>query len=321
MIPTPVAVQSKPTAVRKQTFWFKVKKYKALLIMILPGFVYIFINNYLPMFGIVIAFKDINYAVGIWASDWVGLSNFEFLFSTDDAFIITRNTVLYNAVFICLNITLAVTVALLLNEIRLRLLSRIYQSVIIIPSLLSWVIVGYLSYSFLSIEYGFINRLVLQPLGMDPIAWFSQPKYWPYILVAVNTWKNVGYASVIYLAAIMGINHEYYEAATLDGASRFQQIRSITIPLITPVIIILFILAVGGIFRADFGLFYQVTLNQGAILSTTNVIDTYVYRALLQMGNVGMAAAAGLYQSIVGFFLVLGTNYLVRKINPENALF
>lgn len=321
MNPTTTTLNSNRIVVRKKTFWKNVKKYRALLLMTLPGFVYIFINNYLPMFGIVIAFKDINYALGLWASDWVGLSNFEFLFSTQDAFIITRNTVLYNLVFIVLNTTLAVGVAILINEIRRKFIARLYQSVIIIPSLLSWVIVGYLSYSFLSIEYGFINKLILQPLGFDPISWFSHAKYWPYILVIVNTWKTVGFASVIYLAAIMGINNEYYEAATLDGASRFQQIKSITIPLITPVIVILFILAVGGIFRADFGLFYQVTLNQGAILSTTNVIDTYVYRALLQMGNVGMAAAAGLYQSIIGFFLVLGTNYLVRKVSNDNALF
>lgn len=321
MTPTTTTTNSKVIVARKKTFWGKVKKYRALLLMILPGFAYIFINNYLPMFGIVIAFKNINYALGLWASDWVGLSNFEFLFSTEDAYIITRNTVLYNLVFITLNTTLAVGVALLINEIRLKFIAKMYQSIIIIPSLLSWVIVGYLSYSFLSIEYGFINKLILQPLGIEAISWFSEPKFWPYILVIVNTWKGVGFASVIYLAAIVGINGEYYEAATLDGASKFQQITSITIPLITPVILILFILAVGGIFRADFGLFYQVTLNQGAILSTTNVIDTYVYRALLQMGNVGMAAAAGLYQSVIGFFLVLGTNYIVKKVSSDNALF
>lgn len=321
MIPTPITIKSKIIVRRKKTLWENIKKYRALLLMILPGFVYIFINNYLPMFGIIIAFKDINYAVGIWASEWVGFSNFEFLFSTEDAFIITRNTVLYNIVFIVLNTSLAVGVALLINEIRLKFVARMYQSIIIIPSLLSWVIIGYLSYSFLSIEYGFINNLILEPLGIDPVSWFSHAKYWPYILVTVNTWKSVGFASVIYLAAIMGINREYYEAATLDGASKIQQMKSITIPLITPVIVILFILAIGGIFRADFGLFYQVTLNQGAILSTTNVIDTYVYRALLQMGNVGMAAAAGLYQSIIGFFLVLGTNYIVRKVSNDNALF
>lgn len=262
MNPTTTAIKSNITVAK--TFWGKVKKYRALLLMILPGFVYIFINNYLPMFGIIIAFKNINYALGIWASEWVGFSNFEFLFSTEDAYIITRNTVLYNLVFIVLNTSLAVGVAILINEIRLKIVARLYQSVIIIPSLLSWVIVGYLSYSFLSIEYGFINKLILQPLGFDPISWFSHAKYWPYILVTVNTWKSVGFASVIYLAAIMGINSEYYEAATLDGASRLQQIRSITIPLITPVIVILFILAIGGIFRADFGLFYQVSIQDNA---------------------------------------------------------
>ncbi|HEY0827314.1 MAG TPA: ABC transporter permease subunit [Bacilli bacterium] len=289
--------------------------------MTLPGLIYFFFNNYLPMVGVLIAFKNIDYAKGIWASDWVGLSNFEFLFSTEDAFIITRNTVLYNLVFIFLNITIAVSVALLLNEIRRKLASRFYQSIILIPFLLSAVILGYLAYSFLSIEYGFINKLILEPLGINAISWYSEPKYWPFILVIVNTWKSVGYYSVIYLAAIMGINSEYYEAAKLDGAGRWQQMKSITIPLITPVIMIMFLLQVGGVFYADFGLFYQVTLNSGAILSTTNVIDTYVYRALLQMGNVGMASAAGLYQSVLGFLLIYGTNYIVSKVNDENALF
>lgn len=289
--------------------------------MTLPGIVYFFFNNYLPMVGVLIAFKDINYAKGIWASDWVGFKNFEFLFSTEDAFIITRNTILYNLVFILLNVTLAVLIALLLNEIRRKFLARLYQSIILLPILLSAVILGYLVFSFLSIEYGFVNKLILEPLGIDAISWYSEPKYWPYILVLVYAWKSMGYASIIYLAAIIGIDSEYYDAAKLDGAGRWQQMRSITIPLITPVIVILTILAIGKVFYADFGLFYQVTLNSGAIMSTTNVIDTYVYRALLQMGDVGMASAAGLYQSVLGFFLVLGTNYIAGKINEENALF
>lgn len=321
MIPTQTAIRTNTIVVPKKSLWALIKKYKVLLFMTMPGIVYFFFNNYLPMVGVLIAFKNINYAKGIWASDWVGFSNFEFLFSTEDAFIITRNTVLYNLVFIFLNITIAVAVSLLLNEIRRKLASRFYQSIILIPFLLSAVILGYLAYSFLSIEYGFINKLILEPLGVDGISWYSEPKYWPYILVIVNTWKSVGYYSVIYLAAIMGINSEYYEAARLDGAGRWQQMKSITIPLITPVIMIMFILQVGGVFYADFGLFYQVTLNSGAILSTTNVIDTYVYRALLQMGNVGMASAAGLYQSVLGFLLVFGTNYIVSKVNDENALF
>jgi putative aldouronate transport system permease protein len=321
LAPTKTVINQNAIVVRKKSLWMLIKKYKVLLLMTLPGIIYFFFNNYLPMLGIMIAFKDINYAKGIWASDWVGFKNFEFLFSTEDAFVITRNTMLYNLAFIFLNITIGVAIALLLNEIRRKLASRFYQSIILIPFLLSTVILGYLVFSFLSIEYGFINKLILEPLGVTSISWYSEPKYWPYILIIVNTWKSVGYYSIVYLAAIMGINSEYYDAAKLDGAGRWQQMRLITIPLITPVIVILGILQVGGVFYADFGLFYQVTMNSGAILSTTNVIDTYVYRALLQMGNVGMASAASLYQSVLGFLLVFGTNYIVSKINNENALF
>ena len=321
MIPAKTITNTNAIVARKKSFWMLIKKYKVLLFMTFPGIIYFFFNNYLPMFGILIAFKNINYAKGIWASDWVGFKNFEFLFSTEDAFIITRNTILYNLVFILLNVTLAVLIALLLNEIRRKFLARLYQSIILLPILLSAVILGYLVFSFLSIEYGFVNKLILEPLGISAISWYSEPKYWPYILVIVYAWKSMGYASIIYLAAIIGIDSEYYDAAKLDGAGRWQQMRSITIPLITPVIVILTILAIGKVFYADFGLFYQVTLNSGAIMSTTNVIDTYVYRALLQMGDVGMASAAGLYQSVLGFFLVLGTNYIAGKINEENALF
>ncbi|QGR00185.1 sugar ABC transporter permease [Paenibacillus psychroresistens] len=289
--------------------------------MTLPGFVYFLINSYLPMVGIIIAFKNVDFMKGIWASDWVGLKNFEFLFSTEDAFIITRNTLLYNLSFIVLNLVFAVGIAILLNEIRRKILAKLYQSIILLPYLLSWVIVGYVGYSFLSIEYGFINKWIIEPLGLDSISWYSESKYWPYILPIVNTWKNVGYYSIVYLAAIVGIDQEYYEAAKLDGAGKWQMIRTITIPLIAPIIIIMTLLQVGRIFFADVGLFFQVTLQSGAIMSTTNVLDTYVYRALLQMGDIGMASAAGLYQSIIGFILVLTANYVVSRFSKENSLF
>ncbi|WP_156158147.1 ABC transporter permease subunit, partial [Gordoniibacillus kamchatkensis] len=193
--------------------------------------------------------------------------------------------------------------------------------VMFLPFFLSMVVVGYLGFSMLSEEFGFINKTVLEPLGLHPIAWYSEPKYWPFILPIVNLWKNIGYSSVIYLAAIIGIDTEYYEAALIDGASKWQQITRITIPLIMPVIIITTLLAVGKILNADFGLFYQVPLDAGALYSTTNVIDTYVYRALMAVGDIGMSSAAGLYQAVVGFVLVLGANLIVRKISKENALF
>ncbi|KRE51294.1 ABC transporter permease [Paenibacillus sp. Soil522] len=309
------------TGSSRASFWKKLRKHHILLLMTVPGILYFLINNYLPMFGIIIAFKDLNYALGILGSDWVGFKNFEFLFRTDRAYLITRNTVLYNALFILINVILGVGVSILLNELKKKLMSRFYQSIILLPYLLSAVIVSYLAFSFLSVEYGFINKLILEPLGMNAITWYSEPKYWPYILTIVNVWKSVGYFSIIYLAAIVGIDTEYYEAATLDGASKWQQVRSITVPLLMPVIMILTLLQVGKIFNADFGLFYQVPMNSGALISTTDVIDTYVYRALLQMGDVGMASAAGLYQSVLGFLVIFGVNYIVRKINSDHALF
>ncbi|WP_420852193.1 ABC transporter permease [Paenibacillus hamazuiensis] len=299
----------------------RIWKYSPLYLMMLPGIVYMIINNYLPMFGLFIAFKDINFVKGIWASDWVGLQNFKFLFQSTEAYVITRNTLLYNAAFIVIGLVVAISFAILLNEIKSRLASRLYQSIIILPFLISMVLVSYLVYSLLSIESGFLNKTILPALGIEPISWYNEPKYWPFILTVVHTWKGAGYACIVYLAAIVGIDPEYYEAATLDGASKWQQIRMITIPLITPVIIILTLLAIGRIFYSDFGLFYQVPMNAGALFSTTNVVDTYVFRGLLQLGDIGMSSAAGFYQSLVGFVLVIVSNYVIRKVNKENALF
>ncbi|WP_307607081.1 sugar ABC transporter permease [Paenibacillus sp. V4I9] len=289
--------------------------------MVIPEIIYLIINNYLPMFGLIIAFKDVNFTKGIWASDWVGFKNFEYLFKTSDAMLITRNTILYNSAFIIINLIIAVGVAILLNEVKKKLFARFYQSVILIPYLISMVIVGYLVLAMLSGETGYINKQILPMLGMDPISWYSEAKYWPYILTFVNIWKHVGYLCVIYLAAIIGIDPEYYEAARIDGASKWQQITNITIPLITPVIVIMTLLQIGRIFYSEFGLFYQVPLDTGALFPTTNVIDTYVYRALLRLGDIGMSSAAGLYQSVVGFILVLISNYEVSKRNSDNALF
>lgn len=305
----------------KRTFWKQMNRYKALWLMALPGIIYLLLNNYLPMFGTIIAFKNINYAKGIWKSDWVGFKNFEYLFSTSDAFIITRNTLLYNTVFIVITLICSVSLAIMLNEVRKQLAKKFYQSALLLPYFLSAVIVAYLVYSLLSSEYGFLNKIVLPLFGQDPVSWYNEPKYWPYILVIVNTWKGVGYSCVIYIAAIVGIDNEYYEAAKIDGASKWQQIRHITVPLLMPVITTMVLLSIGRIFYADFGLFYQVPLDSGMLLPVTNVIDTYVYRGLLQLGDLGMSSAAGLYQSLVGFVLVLVSNAIVRKFNRDQALF
>ncbi|WP_419874893.1 ABC transporter permease [Candidatus Pristimantibacillus sp. PTI5] len=299
----------------------KWKKYAPLFLLMIPGLAYLIINNYLPMFGMIIAFKDINYAKGILGSDWIGFKNFEYLFKTTDAYIITRNTILYNVLFILINTVGAIATAILLNEVRKKFFQRFYQSIIILPHLISMVIVSYLVYAMLSSDTGFINNTVLPIFGMDNISWYSEKQYWPYILTIVNIWKGVGFLSVVYLASIISIDPEYYEAATLDGASRWQQIRTITLPLIMPVITMMTLLAIGRIFYSDFGLFYQVPMDSGVLAETTNVIDTYVYRALMNLGDVGMSSAAGVYQSIVGFVLVIVSNYIVRKYNKENALF
>ncbi|MFF2889388.1 ABC transporter permease [Paenibacillus sp. NPDC057967] len=299
----------------------KAMKYKMLYIMLIPGIVYLLINNYVPMLGMIIAFKDINFAKGILGSDWVGFKNFEYLFKTADAYIITRNTILYNLVFIVVNLVVAVGLAILLNEMKNRFLSRFYQSVVLLPYLISSVIIGYLVFSLLSAETGLMNKTIMPWLGIDPVMWYNEPGYWPYILTFVKIWSTAGYLCIIYFAAVVGIDQEYYEAATLDGANKFQQILKITIPLITPVIVIMTLMQIGRIFYSDFGLFYQVTLDSGVLLPTTNVIDTYVYRSLLRNGDIGMSSAAGLYQSVVGFIIILASNYAVKKINPDNSLF
>lgn len=301
--------------------WLKLKSYAPLYLLAIPGLVYLLINNYLPMLGLVIAFKDVNFSKGILASEWVGFRNFEYLFRTSDAYIITRNTLLYNAVFIVLNLVIAVGLAILLNEIRNKVMARFYQSVVLLPHLISMVIVSYLGYAFLSMDTGLLNKSILPLFGLQEIGWYNEPDYWPYILTFVNTWKGAGFLCVVYLAAIVGIDKEYYEAAMLDGASKWQQIRTITLPLIGPVITIMTLLAIGRIFYSDFGLFYQVPMDSGSLFNVTNVIDTYVYRGLMRLGDIGMSSAAGMYQSLVGFVLVLLSNYVVRKINRENALF
>lgn len=308
-------------SIHKGTKLNSMSRYIPLMVMCLPGLIYLVINNYIPMAGLVIAFKEYNYAKGIFGSDWIGFKNFEFLFRTRDAFVITRNTVLYNLLFIVINTAGSIVTAVLLSEVASKLLLRIYQTVILLPYLISIVIVSYLAYAFLATDVGFINKSILPLFGKEAVTWYLEAKHWPVILPVVSFWKGVGFTSVIYLSSIVGIDRTFYEAAELDGATKLQGVRHITIPLIAPVITMMLLLSVGRIFYSDFGLFFQVPMNSGAIYSTTNVIDTYVYRGLMQLNNIGMAAAAGLYQSIVGFILVISSNFLVRRFNPDNALF
>lgn len=234
---------------------------------------------------------------------------------------ITRNTILYNLLFIALNTVIGVCIAILLNEVRKKTALKVYQTVILLPYLFSMIIISYVVFAFLSTDTGLLNKGILQPLGMAPVSWYNEAKYWPIILPIVNTWKAFGFQSIIFFATVVAIDNSYFEAAQLDGASKLQQIWFITLPFLKPVVIMMTLLAVGKIFYSDFGLFYQVTQNSGAIFSTTNTIDTYVYRALTQMGDVGMASAVGVYQSVVGFILVLVVNLVVKKLSPEDAMF
>lgn len=298
-----------------------IKQFLPFYLIALPGLFYLLINNYMPMFGLIIAFKRYNYSKGILGSDWIGFKNFDFLFRTNDAFIIFRNTILYNVAFIIFGIIFGVTVAILLNEIMNKFASRFYQTVILLPNLMSMVIIAYLVYALLNPESGFIDKTILHALGKPAVSWYSEPKYWPFILVFVNQWKTIGFSAVIYLAHIVGINKEYYEAASLDGASKLQQIRLITLPLLKPVILMLLILGLGQLFRSDFGLFYQIPADSGSLYNVTQTIDTYVYRGLMQIGELGMTSAAGFFQSVVGFILVIVSNFIIRKVNKESALF
>lgn len=305
-----------------KAFSAELVKNKVLFLMLLPGTIFLLINNYAPMLGLVIAFQEVDYRKGVFRGDWVGLDNFKFFLDTAYAFIITRNTLLYNLVFIFLGLVVAVFLAIALNELKNKTLAKFYQSTMFLPYFMSWIVVSYIAFAFLGNEYGFINSTILKFFNVDPIAWYVEPKYWPVIIVFLNIWKGVGYSSIVYLAAIANFDIEYYEAASIDGANRWQQITKITLPLLQPIIIIMVLLAVGKIFNSDFGLFYTVPRDSGILYPVTNTIDTYIYRAMSNgVGDISMAAAAGAYQSIVGFVCVMASNMVVKKVDPERALF
>ena len=299
----------------------KNKRYIPLYLMMLPGMAYLFVNNYIPMAGVFLAFKQINFRKGIFKSPWVGFKNFEYLFKTNDAFVITRNTILYNIAFIILGTVMAIAIAILLNEIRSKVASKVYQTIILVPYLISMVVVSYLANAFLATETGFINASILKSIGVDPVSWYSTPGAWSAILIFVYLWKNFGYQSIIYYATVVGLDASLYEAAAVDGATRWKRIVHVTLPGLRTTIITLVLMSVGRIFYSDFGLFYQVPMNSGPLMDVTNTIDTYVYRGLLQSNNIGMSTAACVYQSIVGCILVLAANAMVRKISREEALF
>jgi putative aldouronate transport system permease protein len=292
----------------------------ALTMMALPGVIMLFVFAYLPMIGLVIAFKDYKFAEGIWGSAWVGLDNFRFLFGTDQAWRITRNTLLMNSLFIITGTVASLTIAILMNEIYTSKMSKYYQTMLFFPHFISWIIVSYFVFGFLNGDTGLVNKF-LKLFGVDTIAWYRAPEYWPGILTLANLWNGVGFGSIVYLAGILGIDTQLFEAAKIDGATKWQQIRYIMLPMLLPLIIILVLLSIGRIFNADFGLFFFVPRDTPMLYSTTDVIDTFVYRSLVELGDISMAAAAGFYQSFVGFVMVVAANWIVRRINQDYSLF
>lgn len=305
----------------------KTKKTLLLTSMVLPGAIWFFLLRYLPMAGIILAFKDYKVytkAPSFWNnmrhSEWVGLKNFEFLFSSSDTGKIIRNTLGYNILWIILGLIISVAFAIILNEITRKWVAKTYQTLMFFPYFLSWVVASYFVLAFLDPTRGLITHWQMNR-GVEVINWYNEPKYWPVILTICNVWKNTGYSSILYLAAITGIDTTQYEAASIDGATKWQQIKHVTLPNLRPMICILLIMNVGKIFNADFGLFYSVPMNSGSLFSTTQVIDTYVYRTLTATNNIGMSTAAGVLQQLVGFVCILVANKIVTKIDEDSSLF
>jgi putative aldouronate transport system permease protein len=307
----------KPSWLSKE--WKHLKKNRELLLLATPGVLFKFVIAYIPMIGLILAFKYFRYDQGIFGSKWVGFNNFEFLFKAQDAVRIIRNTLLYNITYIVLGTVAALLLALLLNELSGKLI-KIYQTTMFLPYFISFVLVGYITNAFLDHKGGFLNTLIGW-FGLEPHKWYLETTPWIFILPLVALWKGIGFSTLVYYAGITGINTDYYEAARLDGASRIQMMWRITLPLLKPLVIILFILGLGNIFRGDFGLHYFVPNNVGPNFPTTDIIDTYVYRALTKLGDINSAAAVGFLQSVVGLVTVLSANFLVRKADKDNALF
>lgn len=301
-------------------FWRDVVKHRTLLLMLAPAVLFFILFAYVPMAGIVLAFKQFNYAGGIFGSPWNGFDNFRFFFESGDAWRVTRNTALYNIAFIVVNNVLQIAAAILLFEVAGKWFRKITQTVLFLPYFISWVVVGAIAYNLFNYDVGTVNVL-LKAAGMEPVDIYNTAAYWPVILVVVSAWKAVGYGTIMYLAAITGIDTEMYEAAEIDGANVFQRILKITIPNLYPTVIILVLLAIGNIFRGDFGLFYNMVGNNGLLFSSTDVIDTFVFRSLTTSNEIGISAAAGFYQSVLGFATIMLANWAVRKYDKDRALF
>lgn len=291
-----------------------------LYIMAVPGLLFFLVFSYFPMYGLLIAFKEFDVSKGILRSSWVGLKNFEYLFTSDQLYTVVRNTLFLNVLFIVFTTAVAVGIALFLNEVRNKYFKRISQSLIFLPYFMSWVVVGMLTDSLLGGQNPAINNW-FHALNIPPVNWLYEPHLWPWILTVIRVWQGAGYLSIIYLATITGISDEVYEAARIDGASKAQIMTRITLPLLYPTISILSLLAIGKIFNGDFAMIYAIVGDNSILYSTTDVIDTYVFRSMRVLGDFGMSSAAGLLQSVMGFLFVIIANYVVKKMSKESALF
>lgn len=295
------------------------RKNLPLLLIALPAIIYLFVFNYIPLYGLVLPFKNYQYSKGFFGSEWVGLENFKILLNNKQVLIATRNTLFYNLTFIIVGTCVAVVLALMLYEMTSRFV-KVYQTMLLLPHFISWVIVAYVALVFLDMDAGLFNG-VRKLFGAEPILWYNSPKYWPPLIVIFNVWKSMGFSAIMYYASLMGVDQELFEAAKIDGAGKLKQMWHIAIPSIKPLIITLTILNIGKIFYGDFGLFYNLPQNSPLLYSATDVIDTYVYRTLTVLGDMGISSAVGFYQSVLGFILVLLTNWVVNRIDSDNALF
>ncbi|PCL90163.1 ABC transporter permease [Paenibacillus lautus] len=307
---------------KKSRFGFlrEIRSNGSAYLLVVPAAIYTLVFGYFTLPYMLIAFQKFNFKTGLFNSAWVGFDNFKFFFSSPRAWEVTFNTLKLNFLFIIVGTLAAMALAILFNELRSRWFSRVTQSTILFPHFLSWVIVSYIIYSLLSTDYGILNR-ILALFHIDPVNWYASPQYWTWILTTAAVWKDLGMNLVIYLAAITGIDDSYYEAGRIDGATRWQLIRHITIPLMLPTISILTLLALGKIMYGSFDMIYAIVKDNGLLYPTVDVIDTYVFRSLRTIGNPAQAMAVGLYQSVVGFILVWGSNKIVKKVNPDHALF
>lgn len=313
-------VEQRDLRVKQETLWHKIKRSRVLLFMCLPAIVFFFLFSYVPMPGSYIAFTKFNYNAGIFKSPFIGLKNFEFLFTSGQLALLLKNTVLYNLAFLIVGNVLQITFAIMLSEVQSRWFKKVSQSMMFLPYFISAVLVSLLVYNLINYDFGFIAAQVRAMGGQMPKL-YSTPGAWPFIIVLVNVWQGTGYGTVVYFAAIMGIDASMNEAARVDGANGFQRIRFITLPCLKPTIVILILFALGGILKGNFGLFYNLVGSNSVLFNTTDIIETYVYRAMMNNFNFSQGSAVGLFQSVVGFALVMTVNAIVKKIEPDYSLF